>query len=173
VVTEVVDDNGCPVPDGEVGELTITTLQVEGMPLIRYRTGDITFMLPDPCPCGRKGPRIGPILGRKQHRLKVKGTTLYPKTIEDALLSVEGVENFVIEAHTGDDETDRVVVRIGTLRDDPCFRETVSYTLYAKARVTPEVRLTSPAEVDALLFEGGRRKPRVFVDLRKNRGGSW
>jgi phenylacetate-CoA ligase len=173
VVTEVVDDNGCPVPDGEVGELTITTLQVEGMPLIRYRTGDITFMLPDPCPCGRKGPRIGPILGRKQHRLKVKGTTLYPKTIEDALLSVEGVENFVIEAHTGDDETDRVVVRIGTLRDDPCFRETVSYTLYAKARVTPEVRLTSPAEVEALLFEGGRRKPRVFVDLRKNRGGSW
>jgi phenylacetate-CoA ligase len=173
VVTEVVDDAGRPVPDGEIGELVITTLQVEGMPLIRYRTGDITFMVPDPCPCGRRGPRIGPILGRKQHRLKVKGTTLYPKTIEDALLSVEGVENFVIEAHTGDDETDRVVVRIGTLRDDPCFRETVSYTLYAKARVTPEVQLTSPAEVEALLFEGGRRKPRVFVDLRRNRGGSW
>jgi phenylacetate-CoA ligase len=104
-----------------------------------------------------------------QHRLKVKGTTLYPKTIEDALLAVEGVENFVIEAHTGDDETDRLVVRIGTLRDDPCFRETVSYTLYAKARVTPEIHLTSPAVVEGLLFEGGRRKPRVFVDLRKNR----
>jgi phenylacetate-CoA ligase len=172
VVTEVVDETGRPIPDGEVGELVITTLQVEGMPLIRYRTGDITFRIPGTCPCGMGGPRIGPILGRKQHRLKVKGTTLYPKTIEDALLSVEGVENFVIEAHTGEDETDRLVVRIGTLRDDPCFRRMVGDTLYIKARVTPEVHLASPVEVEALLFEGGRRKPRVFVDLRKTRGGS-
>ena len=170
VVTEVVDDAGRPVPDGEMGELVITTLQVEGMPLIRYRTGDVTFRVPGDCPCGRGGPRIGPILGRKQHRLKVKGTTLYPKTIEDALLSVEGVENFVIEAHRGDDETDRLVVRIGTLRDDPCFQEMVGDTLFAKARVTPEVRLASPAEVEGLLFEGGRRKPRVFMDLRKRPG---
>ena len=170
VVTEVVDDAGRPVPDGEMGELVITTLQVEGMPLIRYRTGDVTFRVPGDCPCGRGGPRIGPIVGRKQHRLKVKGTTLYPKTIEDALLSVEGVENFVIEAHRGDDETDRLVVRIGTLRDDPCFQKMVGDTLFAKARVTPEIRLASPAEVEGLLFEGGRRKPRVFMDLRKRPG---
>jgi phenylacetate-CoA ligase len=172
VVTEIVDEEGRPVPDGEMGELVITTLQMEGMPLIRYRTGDVTFMVPGACPCGRGGPRIGPILGRKQHRLKVKGTTLYPKTIEDALLSVDGVENCVIEAYTGDDETDRLVVRIGTLRDDPCFRKTVSDTLYAKARVTPEIDLVSPVEVEGLLFEGGRRKPRVFVDLRKTQGDS-
>jgi phenylacetate-CoA ligase len=171
VVTEVVDDAGRPVADGEIGELVITTLQVEGMPLIRYRTGDVTFRVPGTCPCGRGGARIGPILGREQHRLKIKGTTLYPKTIEEALLSLQGVENFVIEAHTGDDETDRLVVRIGTLRDDSCFRKTVSDTLYIKARVTPEVHLTSPGEVEGLLFEGGRRKPRVFVDLRKPRGG--
>lgn len=170
VVTEIVDDAGCSIPDGQVGELVITTLQVEGMPLIRYRTGDVTFIVSGACPCGRGGPRIGPILGRKQHRLKVKGTTLYPKTIEDALLSLEGVENFVIEAHTGDDETDRLVVRIGTLRDDPCFRKMVSDTLYTKARVTPEVHLASPVEVEGLLFEGGRRKPRVFLDLRRTQG---
>lgn len=170
VVTEIVDDAGCPVPDGEIGELVITTLQVEGMPLIRYRTGDISFILPGVCPCGRGAVRIGPILGRKQHRLKVKGTTLYPKTVEDALLSLEGVVNFVLEAHTGNGETDRLVVRIGSLRDDPCFRKMVSDTLYTKARVTPEVHLASPAEIEALLFEGGRRKPRVFMDLRKTRG---
>ena len=104
--------------------------------------------------------------------MKVKGTTLYPKTIEEALLLVEDVENFLIEAHTGDDETDRLVVRIGSFRDDPCFQKLVSDTLYAKARVTPEIRLTSPREVERLLFEGHRRKPRVFVDLRKIQGGS-
>jgi phenylacetate-CoA ligase len=172
VITEVVDDAGRAVGDGEIGELVITTLQVEGMPLIRYRTGDVTFRLPGDCPCGRGGVRIGPILGRKQHRLKVKGTTLYPKTIEDALLSVEGVENFVIEAHTGDDETDRLLVRIGTLRDDPGLRTLIDETLYAKARVTPEVHLVSPAAIEQLLFGEGRRKPRIFVDLRRSRGGS-
>jgi phenylacetate-CoA ligase len=155
-----------------MGELVITTLQVEGMPLLRYRTGDVTFRVPGDCRCGRGGPRIGPILGRKQHRLKVKGTTLYPKTIEDALLSVEGVENFVIEVYTGDDETDRLVVRVGALRDDPRFQKMVSDTLYAKARVTPELHLAPPEAIESLLFEGGRRKPRVFVDHRTMRGGS-
>jgi len=172
VITEVVDDAGRAVRDGEIGELVITTLQVEGMPLIRYRTGDVTFRVPGDCPCGRGGARIGPILGRKQHRLKVKGTTLYPKTIEDALLSIEGVENFIIEAHTGDDETDRLVVRVGTLRNDPRFRTLVGEALYARARVTPEIHLAPPGAVEQLLFEGSRRKPRVFVDLRRSRGGS-
>lgn len=172
IIVEIVDDDGRPVPDGESGELLITTLQVEGMPLLRYRTGDITFRVPGDCPCGRGGPRIGPILGRKQQRLKVKGTTLYPKAIEDALLSVEGVESFVIEAHKGDDETDRLVVRVGTLRDDPRFKTLVGDAVYAKVRVTPEILLASPEEVAGLLFEGGRRKPRVFVDLRTQGSGS-
>jgi len=172
IIVEIVDDGGRPVPDGDSGELVITTLQVEGMPLLRYRTGDITFRVPGDCPCGRGGPRIGPILGRKQQRLKVKGTTLYPKAIEDALLSVEGVESFVIEAHRGDDETDRLVVRVGTLRDDPRFKTLVGDAVYAKVRVTPEILLASPEEVAGLLFEGGRRKPRVFVDHRTQEGGS-
>jgi phenylacetate-CoA ligase len=172
VIVEIVDDADRPVPDGEMGELVITTLQVEGMPLLRYRTGDITFRVPGDCQCGRGGVRIGPILGRKQHRLKIKGTTLYPKTIEDALLSVVGVENFIIEVHTGDDETDRLVVRVGALRDDPRFQKMISDTLYAKARVTPELHLAPPEAIESLLFEGGRRKPRVFVDHRKTQGGS-
>jgi phenylacetate-CoA ligase len=171
MIVEVLDDAGRAVPDGETGELVITNLQVEGTPLIRYRTGDVTFLVPGACPCGRGGTRIGPIVGRKAQRMKIKGTTIYPKVIEDALLSVDGVENFVIEARTGDGETDRVVVRVGTLRGDATFARTVGEALYAKARVTPEIRLASPAEVDGLLFEGGRRKPRVFVDLRTAQGG--
>jgi phenylacetate-CoA ligase len=172
VVVEIVDDAGRVVPDGEIGELVITSLQMEGMPLIRYRTGDVSFVVPGACPCGRGGDRIGPILGRKQHRLKVKGTTLYPKTIEDALLAIEGVENFVIEARNGDDETDELLVRVGTLRDDPEFRRTIADVLYAKARVTPEIVFAPPEAIQYLLFEGGRRKPRVFVDRRQTAGES-
>jgi phenylacetate-CoA ligase len=172
VVVEVVDDAGRPVPDGESGELILTTLQVEGTPLLRYRTGDVGFRVSGACPCGRGGPRIGPILGRKQHRLKFKGTTLYPKALQDALLSVDGVENFVIEAHTGDDETDRIVIRVGTRREDPRFRKAVGECVYAKARVTPEVCLTSPEAVEGLRFEGGRRKPRIFIDFRKPPGSA-
>lgn len=172
VIVEIVDDAGRLLPEGEAGELVITTLQVEGMPLLRYRTGDVTFLVPGVCRCGRGGARLGPILGRKQQRLKVKGTTLYPKAIEEVLLSVGGVENFVIEAHTGDGDTDRLVVRVGTLCHDRTVHRTIGDALYAKARVTPEIHLTSPADVEALLFEGGRRKPRVFVDLRKTRDGA-
>ncbi len=172
VLVEIVDDAGKTLPDGEAGELVITTLQVEGMPLLRYQTGDVTFLVPGTCPCGRGGARIGPILGRKQHRLKVKGTTLYPKVIEDALISVPGVENFIIEAHTGDDETDRLVVRVGTVRGDPAFGDAIAETLYVKARVTPEVHLAPPPAIEGRLFEGGRRKPRVFVDMRKAQDGS-
>jgi phenylacetate-CoA ligase len=172
IVVEIVDDDGHVVPEGQIGELVITTLQVEGAPLLRYRTGDVTFRVPGECPCGRRGPRLGPILGRKQHRLKVKGTTLYPKAIEDGLLSVAGVENFVIEAHRGDDETDRLVVRVGALRRDAAFEKSVAEAIYVKARVTPELHLALPAEIEGRLFEGGRRKPRVFVDFRNMPGES-
>jgi phenylacetate-CoA ligase len=167
LLAEVVDDQGKPLPPGETGELLITTLQTEAMPLIRYRTGDITFIVPGDCPCGRGGMRIGPILGRKAHRLKIKGTTVYPKTIEDALVGIEGVENFILEAESEVDGTDRLLVRVGTrLRDDHAFLASVAEALLAKARVTPSVRLEEPAVIEGALYEGGRRKPRLFVDRR-------
>ena len=79
------------------------------------------------------------------------------------ILELSGAKRSEIEAY-------RVVVRVGTDRKDTCFRKLVSGTLFSKIRVTPEVRLTSPAALDKILFEGGRRKPRVFVDLRTDGG---
>ncbi len=166
LLAEVVDEGGRPLAPGKTGELVVTTLMTEGMPLIRYRTGDVTFIVPGECPCGRGGARIGPILGRKAHRLKVKGTTIYPKTIEEALVGVEGVRNFIIEARDGEDGTDRLLVRIGTDRTDRPFLEIVRTAVFSKARVTPEIVAEPPASVEASLYEGGRRKPRVFVDRR-------
>ena len=166
LLVEVVDECGRSLAPGETGELVVTTLMTEGMPLIRYRTGDVAFIVPGQCPCGRGGSRIGPILGRKAHRLKVKGTTIYPKTIEDALVGVEDIRNFIIEARDGEDGTDRLLVRIGSDRTDRPFVDIVRTAVFSKARVTPEIVVEPPASVEASLYEGGRRKPRVFVDSR-------
>lgn len=166
VFVEVVDDNGNVLPDGSTGELVLTTLQLEGMPLIRYRTGDVTFRLSEKCPCGRTSVRIGPIIGRKHQRLKVKGVTLYPKTIENAILEINGVANYQIEAFTGDDETDHIILRVGSDRRDNGLRDSLVEVLRARARVTPEIEMESPKEIERRLFEGGSRKALLFKDRR-------
>lgn len=85
---EIIDPKtGEVLPDGELGELVITTLEKEGAPLIRYRTHDLTRIIPDtePCPCGRSYPRIDVILGRTDDMVKVKGVNIYPGQIDDVL----------------------------------------------------------------------------------------
>jgi phenylacetate-CoA ligase len=166
VLAEIIDDEGNPLPDGETGELVLTTLQIEGMPLVRYKTGDITFKISTPCECGSNSLRIGPVMGRKYHRLKFKGVTLYPKTIENAILDVEGVENYQIEAFTGDDHTDHVLLRVGTSRDDESFKTMLTERLRAKARVSPKLEIMKPEELAKKLFNGGSRKAITFIDKR-------
>ncbi|MBN1128020.1 MAG: phenylacetate--CoA ligase family protein, partial [Chitinispirillaceae bacterium] len=85
IYLEVVDGNGHPLPDGTPGELVATSLGIEGMPLVRYRTGDITFTVPGTCPCGRNSSRIGPILGRTTEMIRLKTGMVYPLTITNAL----------------------------------------------------------------------------------------
>lgn len=166
VYAEILDDRGNPLPAGELGELTVTTFQVEGMPLLRYRTGDVTFMLDGPCECGRNTQRLGPVVGRKSHRLKVKGTTVYPGSIENALHTVKGVVNFQICASSCPEGSDRILVKIGSVDTSPGFVEHVRSSIRSYARVTPDVEVLAPDAVEALLLEGGRRKKMTFVDLR-------
>ena len=93
---EVIDPKtGEVLPDGELGELVITTLKKEGAPLIRYRTHDLTRIIPDdvPCPCGRKLPRIDVILGRTDDMVKVKGVNIFPGQIEDCLKDINGASS--------------------------------------------------------------------------------
>ncbi len=167
VIAEIVDDSGNILPDGEVGELVLTSLQLEGMPLIRYKTGDITFKISEPCQCGRKSVRIGPILGRKNHKLKVKGVTLYPKTIENAILGLTGVVNYQIEAYTGDDQTDHILLRVGSYNSNSDFISSLHEILQAKARVTPQIIIERPDEIEKRLFDGGSRKAIIFKDIRE------
>jgi len=159
---EILDDEGNPVPDGEVGEVVATTFGVEAMPLIRYRTGDCATLHRDPCPCGRTTPRLGPILDRKNQKLKIKGASLYPSTLQAVLDRMPGVQSYVIIARRESDLSDAVEVRVHGTADPNALRE----ALQARARITPAITFATADEIEALQFEPPARKRRVFVDLR-------
>lgn len=81
IIVEIIGEDNLPVPDGEVGEVVVTTLGVEGMPLLRFRTGDMSRKITEPCKCGRNAYRLAPLVGRKNNMIKLKGTTIYPPAI--------------------------------------------------------------------------------------------
>lgn len=91
IYLEIVDPKtGKVLPDGEIGEIVITTLKKEGAPLIRYRTHDLSRIIPGSCGCGSKYPRIDTLIGRTDDMIKVKGVNIFPSQIEDMLRTVEG-----------------------------------------------------------------------------------
>ncbi|MBQ5311305.1 MAG: phenylacetate--CoA ligase [Oscillospiraceae bacterium] len=91
---EIIDPKtGENVPDGEWGEIVITTLVKEGAPLIRYRTHDLSRIIPGECPCGRKYPRIDAIMGRTDDMMKFKGVNVYPSQIEEVLADFEEISS--------------------------------------------------------------------------------
>lgn len=98
-IAEVVDpDTLEPLPDGKVGELILTTLCREGMPVIRYRTRDLTRFIPGECACGRKHKRIDRISGRSDDMIVIKGVNIYPMQVEKILMSIPEVgQNYLIE----------------------------------------------------------------------------
>lgn len=94
VYIEIVDPKtGKNLPDGEIGEIVITTLHKEGAPLIRYRTHDLSRIIPGECPCGSKYPRIDVILGRTDDMVKVKGVNIFPSQIEEMLKGINGASS--------------------------------------------------------------------------------
>jgi phenylacetate-CoA ligase len=95
-----------PVAPGEVGELIITTLTKEAFPVIRYRTRDLTRLIPEPCPCGRTFRRIQRIMGRTDDMLIIKGVNVFPTQIEAVLFDIEGTQphyNLIVEREKNED----------------------------------------------------------------------
>jgi len=89
---EILDmETGNPVKPGELGEVTITTLCKEALPLIRYRTGDLARLLPEPCPCGSPFPRISRIAGRVDDMISFRGVNVFPGAVEKVLAAVPGM----------------------------------------------------------------------------------
>ena len=169
VIIEIIGDDGLPVPDGQPGEIVMTTLGVEAMPLLRFRTGDIAAKIVEPCACGRNSYRLTPILGRKHNMLKIKGTTIYPPAINDVLDNSEEVLNYVVVARTSDTGMDNVVVRIGLknpAEDHDTLIKMMKDRFRARLRVTPDIEVL-PADVIARInFPAKSRKPIKFIDER-------
>jgi phenylacetate-CoA ligase len=94
IYMEIIDPTTLKaVPEGEYGEVVITTLKKEGAPLLRYRTHDISRLIPGDCPCGSPFPRHDRILGRTDDMFKVKGVNMYPGQIDELLKDIDGVSS--------------------------------------------------------------------------------
>ncbi|RYY19861.1 MAG: phenylacetate--CoA ligase family protein [Cytophagaceae bacterium] len=166
---EILDEQGQALPPGQPGELTITTLGVEGMPLLRYRTGDVCAYYDGPCACGRTTRRLGPVLGRRQQLLKLKGTSLYPAAIFNVLNAVSEVVAYVVEASTSELATDELTISVALRAEaDPAtVLPQLRQALRAGLRVLPTLLVRPLAEVQARQNPANKRKPASFIDLRR------
>lgn len=166
IIVEILDENGKPVREGEPGEITITTLGVEAMPLLRYKTGDIAKAYYEPCTCGRKTMRLGPVLGRKQQMIKFKGTTIYPPQLFDVLNNLEVIKDYVLTLYPDETGQDKLNLYIYTGIQESDCSQLIKPVFQHKWRVTPHIIYCSAVEMQALLFPNNSRKPQRFQDLR-------
>lgn len=167
IIVEILDDEEKPVKEGEVGELTITTLGVEAMPLLRFKTGDMVRADSNPCSCGRNTLRLGPVVGRKKQMIKYKGTTLYPPAMFNILNDFNDVEAYVIEIFHNDLRTDEISIKIASQNTSEELLQTIKDHFRAKLRVAPTIEFSSISEIDKLRFPPMSRKPVQLVDYRK------
>ncbi|MDA3791872.1 MAG: AMP-binding protein [Desulfobacula sp.] len=165
-ITEILDNDERQVKDGEKGEVVVTPLGVTGMPLIRFKTGDISYLINEKCFCGRTTKRIAPIIGRKNQMLKYKGTTVFPNAI---LACLEGDRRFhsgYIEVKKNEDGTDRILLYVA-LCDENHDKNWISDTLRAKVRVVPEIRIIGTEQADKKVYQFDKKRKRMtFFDLR-------
>ena len=163
---EILNDDGTPVNDGETGEVITTPIGITGMPLIRFKTGDISYVINDKCSCGRTTKRLGPIIGRKNQMLKYKGTTVFPDSIISAL---EGDPRFhlgYIEASLNNDKTDKIIL-FASLKEPSSSHQWIAEKLRAKIRVVPEIILVSKDETEKKVYQFDKKRKRMtFFDLR-------
>ena len=168
IIMEFLDENNNPVGENEAGELTVTTLGVEGMPLLRFKTGDVMKHYTEKCECGRNTIRLGPVIGRKKQMIKYKGTTLYPPALYDILDDIDVVENYIVEVSTNDIGTDEIVIHAGISIEVPGLEKKLKDKFRAKLRVAPNIIFKNPKEIKNEMFPETSRKAVKFIDNRKN-----
>lgn len=167
IITEIIDEHGNPAPEGEAGELVVTTLGVEAMPLLRFKTGDIVQAHYGKCGCGRTTMRLGPVIGRKQQMIKYKGTTLYPPALNDVLNGFEKIVAYQIIIKTNEIGTDEILVKYASEDRSEEWMQEIRNHFRARLRVTPKMELVDHEVLTKEVYDPKSRKPITFIDLRK------
>jgi phenylacetate-CoA ligase len=159
-----------PLPPGETGELVITTLTKEAFPVIRFRTRDLTRLIPEPCPCGRKTMRMLRVLGRTDDMLIIRGVNVFPSQIENVLMGIEGTEphyQIVVDRKGALDDVAVMVEVSEAIFFDEMKKQnelvsTIKKRLSAELNISVDVRL-----VEKKTLERTEGKAKRVVDLRK------
>ncbi|QNJ97797.1 phenylacetate--CoA ligase family protein [Constantimarinum furrinae] len=166
IIAEILDDNNEPVEQGTVGELVITTLGVEAMPLLRFKTGDMVQAYYEPCQCGRQTMRLGPVVGRKKQMIKYKGTTLYPPALFNVLNHFNEIDSYVFELFKNDIGTDEILLRIAATDPSEELLTDIRDHFRAKLRVNPKIEFCDLKEIEKVRNATASRKPRNIIDKR-------
>ena len=168
LIIEVLDDDNNPIINGEPGELTITTIAVEGMPLLRYKTGDIIKIHSTKCKCGRHTYRVSPVIGRKNHMIKFKGTSIYPDMIYNVLNKFDEIDGYILElkSNMGADE---IIIKITSKTPTKELIDKISLSLKANIKVSPKVIFIDNKKLKKLQFPELSRKKRKLIDNRNKK----
>jgi phenylacetate-CoA ligase len=148
------------LPDNETGELVITTLQKEGAPLVRYRTHDLTKLIPGECECGLKYPRIATLIGRSDDMVKVHGAIIYPSSVDELLSSVEGVssEYQIMIDHLNGKDILTLFFETAEKDSKAHLEKTVEHEFKRKIGLTPKAKAVDIGE----LPRSEKKSTRVF-----------
>jgi len=164
-VVEIIDSNGKSLPCGQIGEVVVTPLRIEAMPLVRFKTGDISFLVDQPCSCGRKSLRLGPILGRQKQMMKVQGTTFYPQAIYSCLEEIGEISEYYISVTSKSELCDCIEIYV-SITDPACTQTQIQEKLQARLRVRPKVFICGEELIKEQVYACGSRKPVRFIDRR-------
>jgi phenylacetate-CoA ligase len=135
------------------------------MPLLRFKTGDVSFLIEGPCICGRNSLRLGPILGRKKQMIKCRGTTLYPNAIHAVLDGIGEINEYYLEITNDFDLSDKVRIYV-SVKDDSYSAERIMDRLQAHLRMRPEVVIASEESIRREVCVENSRKLIRFKDRR-------
>ena len=164
IYLEIIDPiTGKTVPDGQMGEVVITTLVKEGAPLIRYRTHDLSRIIPGECECGSKFPRIDVIMGRTDDMMKIKGVNVFPSQIEEVLTSFPELssEYQIRISHLEGKDTMRIYVETNGTVDFLDLSKRVAEKIKSKIGFTPLVKV-----VEIGLLPRSEKKTKRVIDER-------
>ncbi len=165
-IVEIIDKNGYVLPSGNIGEVVVTPLALEGMPLIRFKTGDISFIIDTPCACRRNSLRLGPIVGRNKQMMKVQGTTIYPQSLFSVLEEADFVSDYFIEIQKESELSDQVQVFIALKEDVLGADKIISDRIKARIRVKLQINVINRNSLNERVYKSGSRKPTRFFDKR-------